>query len=399
MRPSNEALRLEKLRGQDGQPMLPPPNLRSLAGGGGLDPNQRGQAEAMWQAAFAETQSAPSFPAEERLFWTTFMLAQHHAEQGRRDVAGPLLEQTQPRLQQPRFFQIVTGMLARTVAAQGHVERASQFLAQLDPHSDDLQIDTNYRFSTAYVALLRDDARTALVALGSSIDEVPISDAYDRVCGLYRAHAYEALGNVEVAVQQLQQLAPTPAEIGLLETMVRMTPQIPLVAVSLPQAKVAVTRLQQETITTGSQLNVGRMIGLMFLVVPVVLAGSFLSETVVGPEAQPLFIAGLVTFTMLFSFAMLFGAMFKGAARRKVLLRRGVDGSAKLMVVEQTGTQVNDQPMLRLRMMVEVPGRSPYSVLHKEVVAQIRLAQLQPGIVLPVKVDPQDPRNMAIAWE
>ena len=378
--------------------MMPPPNLRSLAGGGGLDPNQRGQAEAMWQAAFAETQSAPSFPAEERLFWTTFMLANHHAEQGRRDVAAPLLEQTQPRLQQPRFFQVITGMLARTLAALGNVERAGQFLAQLDAQSDDLQIDTNYRFSTAYVALLRGDSRTALAALGSAIDEVPISDAYDRVCGLYRAHAYEALGNVEVAVQQLQQLAPTPEQMGLLESMVRMTPQIPLVAVSLPQAKLAVTRLQQEAITTGSQLNVGRMIGLMFLVVPVVLAGSFLSETVVEPELQPFFIGGLVVVTTLFSFAVVFGALFKGAARRKVLLREGVDGSAKLMVVEQTGTQVNDQPMLRLRMIVEVAGRAPYAVVHKEVVPHIRLAQLQPGIHLPVKVDPKDPRNMAIAW-
>ncbi len=398
MQHSNEALRFERLRAQDGQPMLPPPNLRSLAGGGGLDPNQRGQAEAMWQSALAETASAPSFSAEERLFWTTFMLANHHAEQGRREVSAALLEQAQPRLTQPRFSQVVAGMFARSLAAQGNLDRARQVLAHLDPQSDDLQVDTNYRFSTAYVALLAGDAQTALTALGNAIDDVPISDAYDRVCGLYRAHAYEALGNVEAAVQQLQQLAPTPAEIGQLESMVRMTPQIPLVAVSLPRAKVAVTRLQQETITTGSKLNVGRMVGSMFLVVPLVLGGAFLSETFVPAELQPIFIGALVVLTTGFSLVMVFGTLFKGAARRKALLSQGVDGSAKLMVVEQTGTRVNDQPMLQLRMMVEVPGGSPYSVLHREVVPQIRLAQLQPGIHLPVKVDPRDPRNMAIAW-
>ncbi len=378
--------------------MLPPPNLRALAGGGGLNPDQRGQAEAIWQAALAETASAPSFTAEERLFWTTFMLVNHHAEQGRREVSASLLEQTLPRLTQPRFSQVGTGMLARTFAAQGNVERAKQLLAQLDAHSDDLQVDTNYRFSTAYVALLAGDAQTALAALGNAIDDVPISDAYDRVCGLYRAHAYEALGNVEVAVQQLQQLAPTPAEIAQLEEMARMTPQLPLVAVSLPRAKVAVIRMQQETITTGSQLNVGRMVGLMFLVVPLVMGGAFLSETVVSAELQPVFIGGLIVVTTVFSLVTVFGTLFKGAARRKVLLRQGVDGSAKLMVVEQTGTRVNDQPLLQLRMMVEVPGSSPYSVLHREVVPQIRLAQLQPGMQLPVKVDPRDPRNMAIAW-
>lgn len=376
--------------------MLPPPNLRVLAGGGGLDPNRYGEAEAIWRAALAEP--ALSYPGEERLFWTTFMLANHNAEKGRRGVATPLLEQALPRLTQPRFSQVIAGMLARSLAAQGNLERARQVLAQLDAHSDDLQVDTNYRFSTAYVAMLSGDPRTVLAALGSVVDEVPISDAYDRVCGLYRAHAYEALGNVEVAVQQLQQLAPTPADIEQLESMVRMTSQIPLVAMSLPRAKVAVTRLHQETINTGSQLNVRRMILPMFLVMPVVVAGAILSETVIPSDLQPVFIGGLVVVTSLVSVFVVFSTLFKASARRKVLLRRGVDASAKLMVVEQTGTRVNDQPMLRLRMMVEVPGKAAYAVLHREVVPQIRLAHLQPGMDLPVKVDPQDRRNMAIAW-
>ncbi len=237
-----------------------------------------------------------------------------------------------------------------------------------------------------------------LTVLGNAIDDVPISDAYDRVCALYRAHAHEAVGNLELAVQQLEQAAPTPEEIELLESMVRMTPQLPLVPQSLPRAKVAVTRIQQEAITTGSQLNVGRMVGSMFLVLPVVLGGAFLSETVIPADLQPVFIGGLVVLASLVSGFVVFGALFKGAARRKVLVRRGVDAWAKVMVVEQTGTRVNDQPMLRLRMLVEVPGKAAYAVLHREGVPQIRLAQLQPGVQLPVKVDPQDPRNMAIAW-
>lgn len=376
--------------------MLPPPNLRALAGGGGLNPSQRGQAETIWQAALAE--DVASYPTEERLFWTTFMLVNHHAEQGRREASVDLLERALPRFTQPRFSQVAAGMLARSLAAQGNAERAWQVLTRLDAASDDLQIDTNYRFSTAYVALLGGDARTVLTVLGNAIDDVPISDAYDRVCALYRAHAHEAVGNLELAVQQLEQAAPTPEEIELLESMVRMTPQLPLVPQSLPRAKVAVTRIQQEAITTGSQLNVGRMVGSMFLVLPVVLGGAFLSETVIPADLQPVFIGGLVVLASLVSGFVVFGALFKGAARHKVLVRRGVDAWAKVMVVEQTGTRVNDQPMLRLRMLVEVPGKPGYAVLHREVVPQIRLAQLQPGVQLPVKVDPQDPRNMAIAW-
>ena len=49
-------------------------------------------------------------------------------------------------------------------------------------------------------------------------------------------------------------------------------------------------------------------------------------------------------------------------------------------------------------MMIELPGKPPYAVVHQEVVPQIRLAQVQPGVHLQVCVEPHEPRNMAIAW-
>ncbi len=99
--------------------MLPPPNLRALAGGGGLDPVQLQRAESLWRSAFSALAAAPSFPAEEKFFWLAFTLASHYAERGRRDQSVATLEQTLPRLQQVRFSQLVIGMLARSYAATG----------------------------------------------------------------------------------------------------------------------------------------------------------------------------------------------------------------------------------------------------------------------------------------
>ncbi len=45
-----------------------------------------------------------------------------------------------------------------------------------------------------------------------------------------------------------------------------------------------------------------------------------------------------------------------------------------------------------------MPAGNEALVLHQEVVPEIRLAQLQRGSQLPIKVDPRDPRNFAIAW-
>jgi hypothetical protein len=59
---------------------------------------------------------------------------------------------------------------------------------------------------------------------------------------------------------------------------------------------------------------------------------------------------------------------------------------------------VNDQPLLELTMNVNLPGMEPYTAVHREVVPEIRLAQIQPGALLPVAVDAKDRRFMAILW-
>lgn len=397
MNPGNEAVRFERLRAQDGQPMVPPPNLAALSRGGGLDPAQVGQAQSVRDAAMAEMAQVPSYPAEERIFWTTFMLCNHFSVQQQREQTTALLHQTLPVLQQARHQQIFMGMMARNLAALGRPDEAHQYVSRLDAYSEDLQVDTNYRFSTAFVALLRNDAQTVLTVLGYNIDDIPISDAYDSVCAVYRAHAHEVMGNLDVAKQQLQKIAPTPAHLGNIEEMIRVTPQIPLVARTFPAVKMAVIEVHQNALTTNSGVNIRRIMMTAFLMVPIGLALSFGSSMLpasITAIAVPVIVVGM-TVAML---AVTFGGLLKGAAKKKKVLASGLDGVAKLMEVTQTGTRVNDQPMLRLRMMIEIPGKPAYAVLHNEIVPQIRLAQVQPGIQLRVKVDPGDPRNMAIAW-
>lgn len=397
MNAGNEAVRFERLRAQDGQPMVPPPNLMALCRGGGLDPAQVGQAQALRDAAMREMAQSPSYPAEERLFWTTFMLANHFSMQQQREQTTALIHQTLPMFQQARHQQIAMGLMARNLAALGRTDEAHQYASRLDAYSEDLQVDTNYRFSTAFVALLRNDPQTVLGVLGHNIDDIPISDAYDNVCGVYRAHAHEVLGNLDLAKQQLQKLAPTPGHLDGIEQMIRVTPQIPLVARSFPAVKMLVTELHQNALTTNSGVNIRKIMLMAFVMVPIGLGLSFASSLLpsnLTAIVVPVVVVGM-TVAML---AVTFGGLMKGAARKKRVLASGLDGVAQLMEVVQTGTRVNDQPMLRLRMLIEVPGKPPYAVLHNEIVPHIRLAQVQPGVRMRVKVDPGDPRNMAIAW-
>jgi hypothetical protein len=398
MTAANEAMRFERLRAQDGKPLLPPPNMMALCKGGGLNPALVDEANAQWTAAMTEMSQVPSYPAEERLFWTAFLLSRHFAEVHQRPRVDPLLRQTLPHLQQARHQQVVLGLMARNLAAMGNVDAAAQMLGQLDAGSEDLQIDTSYRFTTAFVSLLRHDAQTVLSVLGYNIDDVPMSDAYDLVCGVFRAHAHEVLGNHDLARKQLQQLAPTPRQIAAIEEIALATPQISLVQQSLPAVKQLVSQIHEQAITTNSGIKIGRLIAVPMIGSLVAIGASGLAGEVLSPPLSNIVPGVLIAVLTIGIIAITFASVLKGPRLRKRLLQTGVEGHAQLMSVEQTGTRVNDQPMLRLRMLVHLPGQAPYAVVHQEIVAQIRLAQVQPGMALTVRVDPGDRRQMAIMW-
>jgi hypothetical protein len=390
-------MRFERLRAQDGQPLLPPPNLRHLAAGGGLDPAKVMEARQQWDAARGQMQAGPSYPVEERLFWTTFLLARHYAEHDARREAMQIIEATLPLLHDPRHRQITLGLGARNAAVLHDFATADRYLAQLDPRSDDLQVDTNYRFTTAYVALTRNDHRTALHVLGMEIDDVPISDAYDTVCGVLRAHAHEAAGQHELACTQLMKLAASPDRLARVQDIARSNKSLQLVPHSLPVVAERVRQLFQNVVVTRSGINLKGIFILPILGIAAAAGGEALASAVGPPLGEwlpGLLIGAFVVFSTVFALRL----VLRGPMQRKRLAQSGVPGTAQLLVVEQTGTRVNDQPMVRLRMLVELPNRAPYTVLHNEVVPLIRLSQLVPGSTVGVRVDANDPALMAVMW-
>ena len=88
----------------------------------------------------------------------------------------------------------------------------------------------------------------------------------------------------------------------------------------------------------------------------------------------------------------------RSAQRTERILATGVDGSATITSVAQTGMSMNDNPQVEVGLMVELPGRPPYAATRREFVPLILLARLIPGARLPVTVDPADPQGVLIDW-
>ena len=77
----------------------------------------------------------------------------------------------------------------------------------------------------------------------------------------------------------------------------------------------------------------------------------------------------------------------------------GLRGKATIEGVWEVGSYMNMSPVLRIQARVERDdGTEPYVAVFDEVVAQLHMGRMQPGSVLGVAVDPQNPMDMAIDW-
>jgi hypothetical protein len=74
----------------------------------------------------------------------------------------------------------------------------------------------------------------------------------------------------------------------------------------------------------------------------------------------------------------------------------GVDATASVIAVRDSGGQVNFQPMCEIDLTVMPDGLPPYPVTVKQVVAMTQLAALTPGKNVRVKVDPNNPATVFI---
>ena len=74
----------------------------------------------------------------------------------------------------------------------------------------------------------------------------------------------------------------------------------------------------------------------------------------------------------------------------------GLDATATVAAVRQSGAMINYQPMVEIDLTVMAPGSPPYPATVSQVVQQVHLARLQPGAVLRVKVDPANPATIWI---
>ncbi len=303
----------------------------------------------------------------------------------------------------PRHRQLMRGHLARSAAQEGDLDAAEAWLEPCDTRSDDLDTDSAYRFSRAFVDTRRGEFQEVLRVLGHGADDVPITDTMDTSTTLLRANAWEQLGQVDRAVPLLMgRMGAGGANARrAMEIMVGRYAGWGLCEESYPRAAAAYRDAASEAAGEKASGGIGVIfvpIGCLFLLLAVGLiiaatvlvvltraTGADLGEKaiVLGVSGGGLLIPGVVMAGV--------GIQMRRAAKKAVRLRRhGLPGFGEVRGWEATGTKINDVPVIRIRLRVQLEGRNPYEASTTMLLNAEERARFTSGRMVPVRVDPED---------
>ena len=93
-------------------------------------------------------------------------------------------------------------------------------------------------------------------------------------------------------------------------------------------------------------------------------------------------------------------SFFKGNRNKKRLFSEGRDAEARVMSLDEasdgTVTTINDQPLVTIELEVQDGSKPPYRVKIETVIARLDIPRLQPGNVVKIKIDPNNPNNVIL---
>ena len=86
-----------------------------------------------------------------------------------------------------------------------------------------------------------------------------------------------------------------------------------------------------------------------------------------------------------------------GVSDARLLQRTGVAAQATVTEIWDTGITVNNDPVVRLRLLVQPPAGNEYQAeIPKSLVSRVHIPQFQPGARVSVRIDPNDPAHVAL---
>ena len=85
---------------------------------------------------------------------------------------------------------------------------------------------------------------------------------------------------------------------------------------------------------------------------------------------------------------LLVGAPIVSAIHNHAVLVNGLPAQAIILKVSDTGTTINNDPVIRLLLEVQPPDQQSFQAEAERLISRLQIPQVQPGTVVQVKYDP-----------
>jgi hypothetical protein len=412
--PISEQERLARLRQQDGKPLIPPGNIAHLFDGGALAPWRLNEAIGVWQQTRKESQATGNAEAGQTVYFLAQALSSAYGEQKDTGRQRAVLESSLEALRLPRHRQALRCILSRLACRSGDAAAAEQWLAPCDAASDDIEMDTPYRFSRAVIATSRSDWQGVLQVLGRGPDEVPILGAMDSVCTAFRANAVERLGDVAGASALLTQFMSRGRQHAqLLEKTLEYWASMNLCAQSRAPAQMERRQVQAKVAARTTGGGIGPIFTILGGLMTLAGAGMLIAGLVIGSsspapsghhgkgapppvlqsaESSGLKMAGGIVLLMGLIFGGVGLPIWKAAKKAQRLALTGERAQARVQSVTPTGLSINEVPQYAISLLVQRTGAAP----PYEATVKALGMRVAPGMTVPVLVDPQDPKSVIL---
>jgi hypothetical protein len=86
------------------------------------------------------------------------------------------------------------------------------------------------------------------------------------------------------------------------------------------------------------------------------------------------------------------------AARQDWIFRNGIRGTATIVEVGNSHTTVNEMPLMKLKLDLDIPGVGRSEVSRREVMPVFSANQMREGLVLPAYANPEQPGEFILVW-
>jgi hypothetical protein len=130
--------------------------------------------------------------------------------------------------------------------------------------------------------------------------------------------------------------------------------------------------------------------GALFVVVPLVLGVDLMVTAILAS-------IGIIWVIVAFGLALYARRQRAKAAHQDQIFRTGIKGTATIVAAGSHAT-VNDMPLMKLKLDLDIPGVGTQQVSRREVMPVFTAQRMRPGLILPAYFNPQDPGDFILVW-